>query len=245
MKEPLFKRITPFSKKDRVVAAIREAIVSGRMKPGDSIGESRVARQLGVGQPLIREALLDLEHQGFVQRVPYRGTSVTKLGPQEIEQIQRLRIEMEGLAIEWARAQATAEDARELRALVEGMRQGARESDLAKFNEYDLALHRRVWQLSGNKYLYDALERAVVPLLTFFYLRSGGIGELHVASVSHHAALVDALTLPESTPSQTRAVLEALKDQCDVLAAPVGEEQPAKTETSDTEIRRKIQIPEP
>ncbi len=217
MKEPLFSQIAPFSKKDRVVSAIREAIVSGRMKPGDPIVESRVARQLGVGQPLIREALLDLEHQGFVQRVPYRGTSVTKLGREEIDQIQRMRIELESLAVEWARARANAEDVSELRALVEEMRQAARDSDLSKFNDYDLALHRRVWQLSGNKYLHDALERAVVPLLTFFYLRSDGVGELHAKSVDHHAALVDMLASPVPVFSQAREALAALKDQCEAL----------------------------
>jgi len=70
MSDSLFNQIAPYSKKDRVVLAIREAIVSGKMQPGDAIVEGRVARQLGVGQPLVREALIDLEHQGFVQRVP-------------------------------------------------------------------------------------------------------------------------------------------------------------------------------
>jgi DNA-binding GntR family transcriptional regulator len=220
MKEPLFKKIASFSKKDRVVAALREAIVSGRLKPGDPIVEGRVARQLAVGQPLIREALLDLEHQGFVQRVPYRGTSVTRLGPEEIEQIQRLRIHLESLAIDWGRTRATRDDIVELRGLVEGMRQGTLESDLAKFNDHDLALHRKLWRLSGNKYLCDALERAVVPLLTFFYLRSGVIGSLHVESVAHHAALVELLAASQPAVSRTREILETLKSQCEALAEP-------------------------
>jgi DNA-binding GntR family transcriptional regulator len=176
-------RVAVISKKDQVTKALRDAIVSGRMQPGDAIVESRVARQLGVGQPLVREALLDLEHQGFVQRVPYRGTSVTKLGPEEIDQIQRMRVELEALAVEWARSRVTAGDLTELRGLVAQMAMSAREGDLARFNDCDLALHRRIWELSGNKYLADALERAVVPLLTFFYLRSGHISELHVHSV--------------------------------------------------------------
>ncbi len=217
MKEHVLKRIAPLSKKDRVVAAIREAIVSGRMKPGDSLVETRVARQLGVGQPLIREALLELEHQGFVQRVPYRGTSVTKLGPEEIEQIQRLRIELESLAVEWARSRASAEEVAELRRIVAGMRQAAEDADLARFNDHDLALHRRIWELAGNRYLYDALERTVVPLLTSFYLRSGRVGALHVDSIRHHATLVDLLASREAMGSRIREVLADLKSQTEPL----------------------------
>ena len=219
MKQPIFRRIETPSKKDRVVAELREAIVSGRMRPGDAVVEGRVARELGVGQPVIREALLDLEHQGFVQRVPYKGTSVTKLGQDEIEQIQSMRVELEGLAIEWARLRATPADVKALRALVARMGKSAEADDLAKFNDCDLALHRMLWQLSGNKYLADALERAVVPLLTFFYLSSGRIGELHRQSVASHAALVEAVAAPTAAES-VRLALEALRDQSSVLATP-------------------------
>ena len=219
MKQPIFSRIETFSKKDRVVATLREAIVSGRMKPGEAVVEGRVARQLGVGQPVIREALLDLEHQGFVQRVPYKGTSVTKLGQDEIEQIQSMRVELEGLAIAWARVRATPSDVKTLRGLVARMGRAAEASDLSKFNDCDLALHRALWQLSGNKYLADALERAVVPLLTFFYLSSGRIGELHLKSVASNAALVDAVAAPTAAES-VRHALEALRDQSWVLATP-------------------------
>lgn len=223
MKEPLFSQMAPLSKKDRVVTEIRGAIVSGRMKPGDAIVETRVARQLGVGQPLIREALLDLEHQGFVQRVPYRGTSVTRLGPDEIDQIQCLRVELESLAIEWARTRASAHDLADLRACALGIRQAACDKDLARFNDYDLALHRKIWQLSGNRFLQDALERAMVPMLTFFYLRSGGIGELHVRSVAEHEALVDLVASDKPARGEARRLLESLKDQCETLVEPTDE----------------------
>jgi DNA-binding GntR family transcriptional regulator len=189
------------------------------MRPGDAVVEGRVARQLGVGQPVIREALLDLEHQGFVQRVPYKGTSVTRLGQDEIEQIQAMRVELESLAVGWARVRATPADLKSLRALVARMGRAADAGDLAKFNDCDLALHRAIWQLSGNKYVADALERAVVPLLTYFYLSSGRIVELHVKSVASHAALVEAVAA-ETPQDAVRRALEAIRDQSWVLAAP-------------------------
>ena len=63
----------------QVVASFKEAILSGIIQPGEAIVESKIAQQLGAGIPLIREALIELEHQGYVQKVPYKGTTVTKL----------------------------------------------------------------------------------------------------------------------------------------------------------------------
>jgi DNA-binding GntR family transcriptional regulator len=100
------------------------------------------------------------------------------------------------------------------------MGQSARDSDLAGFNERDLALHRKIWELSGNKFLADALERAVVPLLTFFYLSSGRISELHVRSVEEHAALVEAIADPAPALPSARATLVSLRDQCRALVSP-------------------------
>ena len=233
MKPLGFGRVAVVSKKDQVTKALRDAIVSGRMQPGDAIVESRVARQLGVGQPLVREALLDLEHSGFVQRVPYRGTSVTKLGPEEIDQIQHMRVELEALAVEWARGRATAADLAELRGLVAQMDKSARDSDLAGFNDCDLALHRKIWELSGNKFLADALERAVVPLLTFFYLSSGRISELHIRSVEEHAALVEAIADPAPALPSVRATLTSLRDQCRALESPDATSLESRSESAN------------
>ena len=90
----MLKLIQPISKKDQVVAAIKEAIFSGAVQPGDQIVESRMAHELGSGIPLVREALIALEHQGFVQKTPYKGTTVTKLEPKQIQEVFQLRVEL-------------------------------------------------------------------------------------------------------------------------------------------------------
>ena len=90
--------------------------------------------------PLVREALIELEQQGFVQRIPYKGTTVTKLSAQDIEHIFSLRAELESLAIEWAKQHTTATDVAELRSLVQGMRQAAEEMREDLFTDHDLRL---------------------------------------------------------------------------------------------------------
>ncbi|MGH9839099.1 MAG: GntR family transcriptional regulator [Blastocatellia bacterium] len=192
MSVQVVKLISPISKKDQVVAAIKEAIFSGRIEPGDPLVESRFAQQLGAGTPLVREALIELENVGFVQKIPYKGTFVTKLGPKEVEQIFNLRAELEALAMEWAKKNATPADIAELREMVEEMKQGAKKMDLDQFYEYDLAFHRKIWQLSDNPYLANALERAVIPLFAFFLMKTSRQRENYIQSAEAHGRLVKA-----------------------------------------------------
>lgn len=194
----IFSQIEPVSKKDRVVALMKEAILAGRIASGEAIVEGRVAQQLGVGQPLVREALIALEHQGFVQRFPYRGTYVTKLSRHDVQQIFRLRHELEALAIEWAQEKVGAADIAALQAMIDGMKQGANDANLAQFYENDLAFHRKIWELSGNRYLVEALERIVIPLFAFFLMKTSRGRDSYIESAEMHGRIVAALSASDA-----------------------------------------------
>lgn len=199
------KLIQPVSKRDQVVGAFKDAILRGDIQPGDAIVESKVAQQLGAGIPLVREALIELEHQGYVQKVPYKGTTVTKLERKHVEQIFRLRVELETLAIEWAQEHAKLADLEALRAFTKRMEQAAQALDLDQFYEYDLAFHRKLWELSGNEYLVDCLERLVVPLFAFFMMKNRRERQSYLASAAKHAELVEAL--PHLTKARLRTLM--------------------------------------
>jgi DNA-binding GntR family transcriptional regulator len=186
--------IQPISKRDQVVRAVKEAILSGSIPPGAAIVEARIAQQVGAGIPLVREALIQLEHHGFVQRTPYKGTTVTKLEPADIKQIFRLRVELEGLAIEWARENVTAADIEELRGIIKRMKHAAAELDMDQFYESDLDFHRKIWVMSGNSYLVDALERVTVPLFAFFVMKTRREPESYTESAIMHEKIVDAMS---------------------------------------------------
>jgi len=191
--------IQPISKRDQVVRAVKEAILTGSIQPGASIVEARIAQQVGAGIPLVREALIQLEHHGFVQRTPYKGTTVTKLEPADIKQIFRLRVELEGLAIEWARENVTAADIEELRGVIKRMKQAAADLDMDKFYESDLDFHRKIWLMSGNSYLVDALERVTVPLFAFFVMKTRREPESYTESAIMHEKIVDAMSQMHAT----------------------------------------------
>jgi len=118
---------------------------------------------------------------------------VTKLGPKEIRENFQLRAELEALAVEWARDNVTPSDLRDLRKLITRMERSAEELDLDQFYQSDLEFHRKLWDLSGNTYLADVLERMVVPLFAFFVMKTRREKASYVASAVMHGRIVEAL----------------------------------------------------
>src|SRR5438093_6549164 len=128
-----FQKIEPVSKKERVVASLKAAILSGALKSGEAIVEGKIAQQFGVGQGLIREALIELEHEGFVQRTPFSGTQVVRLSSEDAQQIFDLRIALEPLAVSLAGSALTPGKIEELERLSNKTKRAA---DAQKFDSF-------------------------------------------------------------------------------------------------------------
>lgn len=172
---------------------IRQAIIRRLLTAGEPIVESRIGQEIGAGTALVREALIDLEYQGFVQKIPYKSTYVTKLTRQDYDDIFRLRRQLEALAVEWAAERAAPADLDALQGLTEAVRRSAAALDQRQFYEDDLAFHQRLWQLSGNGWLVEALERLVLPLFACFLMKAPRTAEEYLDSAQKHAEIVTAL----------------------------------------------------
>jgi len=157
---------------DQIAESIRDMIVAGELNPGDRIVESRFARQIGVGQPTVGEALVALEHQGLVVRKANQGCVVTTLTRAEICQILRIRAELETLAIELAIESAADADVRKLLGVTDAMRRAAAERNVREFFGLDVQFHETLWRLSGNSLLPRLLAQALMPLLAFLFIRN-------------------------------------------------------------------------
>ena len=164
--------IKPVTLRHRIVEIIRQAITSGDLGPGDRVVELRLARQLGVGNTAVREALFELERAGLVTRIPNKGSFITRMTWEDAQQVFRIRKELESLAVELALEHLTPKDLDALQACVDGMKTAAETSDLERFYQHDLEFHRTIWRLSQNRYLGSCLETLVVPLFAFFLIRT-------------------------------------------------------------------------
>jgi DNA-binding GntR family transcriptional regulator len=204
---PTFPEIAPLSLSDRVSNALKDAFFSGELKPGDAIVERDIARQMKVGTPVVREALISLQGQGFVRRVVNTGTYVTRFSHEEIRQLYSLRVELEVIAYRWARTRVTHADLEELRRLVGVVVKAGEAGNRREFHERDYAFHRRCWALSGNAYLADTLDRLMAPLFAFVVLASET--PLTASMGREHYELINALQDLEE-PEFTRVVRKTL-----------------------------------
>ncbi len=83
--------------RDVVANAIRQAILSGRYKPGERLVEERLAVELGVSRNPVREAIRSLASEGFVEVTPRRGAAVMALSREEAWEMIEVRAALEGL----------------------------------------------------------------------------------------------------------------------------------------------------
>lgn len=173
---------------------LRQAILSGTLKPGDRLIEQKLAATLGIGQPTLREALKELEHEGFVRKVPKKGTCVTKLSDEDICRIFEVRMALEALAVQKAAPNVTEAAATELEEIVKAMESAASKFDLAAYHKSDMAFHRNLWHLSGNDYLRLALDPIVVRLFAFSLLRrKPGATKEFQAAIEEHRQILEGL----------------------------------------------------
>ena len=178
--------------------AIREAIISGELNGGDRIIEQKWAGRLGIGQPTLREALHELEHQGLLHKLPQRGTYVTRLSPEDYRLIQEVRIPLEAIAIGKAAENLTPEAEKELTAIVNSMAgNGMDDKDVKNFHDCDVAFHRKIWELAGNEYLRNTLETVTFRLFVFSVVgrwphNPKAISE-RLAAVQEHLGILEGL----------------------------------------------------
>jgi DNA-binding GntR family transcriptional regulator len=204
--DTVFPQLEPVSLAEGVVTALKDAFFSGKLKPGAAIVERQIAKQMNVGTPAVREALISLKHEGFVRRVKNKGTFITAFDVDEVRQLYMLRVELETLALQWARPLVTKSDLDHLESLVDLVVKAGERENRREFLECDFEFHRYCWKLSGNSFLSETLERLMAPLFTFVVL--GSTHPLTAAMGREHYVLVEALRSMEE-PEFTATVRKA------------------------------------
>lgn len=175
--------------RERALGSLHAAIVSGRYRPGDHLGEVELAGSLGVSRGTVREALRHLQQDGLVTAGTRGMLRVSSLTAAEVRDLFRVRAAIEGLAVREIIASPRREAA--VIALRTALEQLADErAGTAARIAADLAFHLELCRLAGNSMLVEAWQhlegRMRVAIL------SGAVRRAPMAR-EWHAPIVDAI----------------------------------------------------
>ncbi|SNX64839.1 DNA-binding GntR family transcriptional regulator [Streptomyces sp. TLI_55] len=182
------------SVRGQILDALRTALVSGELTPGEVYSAPVLGDRFGVSATPVREAMQQLALEGAVEVVPNRGFRVVERGARELAELAEIRALVEVPVMLRLARTVPAERWAELRPLAEATVRAASTGSRATYAEADRAFHRAVLALAGNAQLVqiadDLHRRAQWPLTGT--PTSRGRAEL-VADAAEHTALLDAL----------------------------------------------------
>lgn len=158
-KRPLYR--------DEIRNSIKKAIMSGELKPGDRIIETRWAKELGVSQSPVREAIRELEMIGLVENIPYQGCFVRKVTRKDMRDSYKVRMYLELLGIRDAVGNVNENQIREIHSIMKEMEVAAAEQNFDLYIQKDVLFHRKIVAVSKNDILLRSWDQCNMHDLTY------------------------------------------------------------------------------
>ena len=182
----------PSTLSEKAYSTIKEAILSLGLEPGAALVEDDLASQLGISKTPVRDALLALEREGLVTRVPYKGTYVTEIREKDAREIFELRAVLEGLAGRLALESLTQDELDEAETFLDQSERALAAGDLQQASVLGARYHRFIITRAPNQRLLAFLEILDDQTRRLRYISNRGPGRL-TKSIRQHRKILSAL----------------------------------------------------
>ncbi|MBR3644478.1 MAG: GntR family transcriptional regulator [Parasporobacterium sp.] len=139
--------------RDVVFQTLRQAILTGELKPGERLMEIHLANRLGVSRTPVREAIRMLTLEGLVTMIPRRGAEVSRISRQDISDVLEVRGSLDALAVRLACERITEEEIQALKDAADAFEQAVTTGETTAVADADVAFHDRIIAASKNKRL--------------------------------------------------------------------------------------------
>ncbi|MCB5175141.1 GntR family transcriptional regulator [Microvirga lenta] len=176
----------------QVTRALRQAIVSMQLLPGEMLSEQELARRFGVSRSPVREALIKLSEAGLVRVLPQRGTQVVKISRAGVEDARFIREAVECAVVREAALKATPVMMSELSASLTRQRRAQRSLSTEDFLALDEEFHRLLAETAGRPSAWRMVEDIKPQMDRVRFLDMTKAVPRH-AVIAQHAVIVDAI----------------------------------------------------
>lgn len=145
--------------RDIVFKTLREAIITGDLKPGERLMEIKLANELGVSRTPVREAIRKLELEGLVIMTARKGAEVAPINEKDLKEVLEIRKSLESLACELACKNVSEEDIIKMRVLNEAIEKAINEENIEEITKQDVDFHEAIYATTRNDRLVHMLHQ--------------------------------------------------------------------------------------
>jgi DNA-binding GntR family transcriptional regulator len=224
------ERLTaPASLKDQAYLAIKRAILTLQLKPGEALVESDLAGQLGISKTPVRTALHELEREGLVTKVLYKGTYVREVTLRDVREIFQLRAVLEGLAARLAAPLLEESELARADELLTLMESALHMGDRPLASQYGAQFHYLILQNADNERL-QLIWHNLDDHTQRFRLMSDQISGRLEKSLGEHKKILAALEQRDPDLAEAR-----LKEHLHSVLEELSAEQPADAQSDGEE----------
>ncbi len=144
--------------RDVVFNTLRQAILTGELKPGERLMEIHLANRLGVSRTPIREAIRKLELEGLVTMIPRRGAEVAQITEKSMKDVLEVRRTLDALSAELACERISPEEEDALKKACQDFEDAVKTKDAKVIAKADVALHDIIAAATGNQRLIQLIN---------------------------------------------------------------------------------------
>ena len=178
--------------RDLVFNTLRQAILTGELKPGARLMEIHLAQKMGVSRTPIREAIRKLELEGLVTMVPRRGAEVAQITEKSMTDVLEVRRTLDALCAELACERITPQASEALKNACQDFEQSVHTGDSRKIAQADVAFHDIIVQATGNGRLVQLINDLSEQMYRyrFEYIKDGS---QHERLVEEHRMIYESI----------------------------------------------------
>ena len=191
--------------RDVVFKTLRQAILTGELKPGERLMEIHLANKLGVSRTPIREAIRKLELEGLVIMVPRRGAQVAQITEKSMSDVLEVRRALDELAVELACQRITSEEKEELKEACLAFERAATTNNIREIAKTDVAFHDIIFKSTRNVRLKQLVNNLAEQMYRYRYEYIKDEKQ-HDMLVSEHRKIYDSIM-----ENDTKAAIEAIR----------------------------------
>jgi DNA-binding GntR family transcriptional regulator len=150
---------TPRTKTAYALDSLRQAILAGDIRPGERLSVVRLSERLGVSPTPVREAIRQLQAEGFLSHEPHHQVSVADLSAEDAHEIYTLRVLLETMAVRLAAPRLGSEMIESLDAMVAKAQAALADGDIETLRALNREWHFAIYDASNTRYLCEFIAR--------------------------------------------------------------------------------------